>query len=185
MIPFPKYYAPFIRGRFSGWRRRKKCPWSTCMYVNSDSSTLHPRSLRPVRYAPSPAFHGPAAPKLVAYQLTLRLEKKVPQSKVVQVDTTNNFYSCHFFLKVKVHESREWNRHRILVFILKILAISTWVNQMNWKFDHNSASSRAFQQVTTLDPTLSSSGDNGGSRIYLSPCTLCKLDVIVDWYAYK
>jgi len=48
--------------------------------------------------------------------------------------------------------------------------IRTWVNQLTWKYDHNSALSRAFQQAITLDPTLNRFGDKGGSRIYLPPC---------------
>jgi len=57
-------------------------------------------------------------------------------------------------------------------FFVKINCICTRTRRMTWKFGHNSAMSRAFQQVIVLDPTLSGFGGKGGSRIYLGPCTL-------------
>jgi len=61
------------------------------------------------------------------------------------------------------------------------------MNQMTWKFGHNSVLSRAFQQGITLDPALISFWDNGGSRIYLSPCTvhvICPSLIIVRVRVY-
>jgi len=49
---------------------------------------------------------------------------------------------------------------------------------MTWKFDNNSVMSRAFQQAIALDSTLSGFGDNGGSRIYLGPCSVVNLKLM-------
>jgi len=94
--------------------------------VNSDTSSPH--SLRSVHYVPFPVSHGSAAPGLVPYRLTLTLWRKVLQTKVVQLDLTNNFYSGYFFLKVKGHESLDKTLNSR--FSHKILIIRTWVSQM-------------------------------------------------------
>jgi len=130
--------------------------------VNSDS--FH--SLRPVRYAPFPASHPP---------LSCTRTGVIPADPYTLEKDRNKSFSAwpyeqllfgSFFLKVKSHESLDKSLNSR--FFLKIFIIHTWVKQLTWKFGHNSALSGALQQGITLDPTLTSSRNNGGSRIYLS-----------------